>query len=126
MKKYLLVLTALLSGCMNIRRTEDLMREAIGQDVRVAFAKYGAANQEFDMPNGTRAFQWVIQQSHTTGSNAQAVYYPHLNMAMGMSSGNRTTHSACVFTVYGQRNQQGGWTIVSYEPPRPSCEFTIL
>lgn len=122
-----------LSGCadqmaalMGGTKVESLMQQAIGSDVTSIIARYGQPTNSFDTPDGRRAFQWVINQAHNTGSTYQAQYYPALNMAMGTSSGSRTTYSGCVFTIYGQRNSYGSYTVVGYEKPRPSCAYAVL
>ncbi|NVK00608.1 MAG: hypothetical protein HWE12_03610 [Oceanospirillaceae bacterium] len=120
----LIAVAALISGCAS-----QIMQSYMGKDVREVMLEYGPPANAFDMPNGTRAFQWVMNTSFTTPSYATTTgtvsnygYSSWVN-ANTTITGGQTINSSCIYTAFGRWNESTqGWTLVDFKKPKLLCE----
>lgn len=117
---------ALLTGCVS---ASGVMKGFVGQPIQKAMVKYGPPTNAFDMPDGTRAFQWVMTDTYNapayatnTGSvqgYGNAAYWQQNTTIVG---GGPVT-SKCPYTLYANWSDAGNaWMISSYEKPSFMCE----
>lgn len=113
-----------LSGCAT-----QAMNRYIGQPVQAAMARNGPPTNAFDMPDGTRAFQWARSgevrtptYATTTGSAVpmgQSVWWTQ-NTTI---TGGQALQLRCLYTVYARWNDASrAWIIERYEPIPYQCE----
>ena len=126
----------LLAGCAS-----QIMQGYVGKDMREVMLDYGAPANAFDMGDGRRAFQWVINSSYTTPTyatttgtvnttgNAYAIgnnVYGNANSWVNSNTvitGGQTINSRCVYTMFGVWSElKKGWDIVGFKQPRLDCE----
>jgi len=124
------------SGCAS-----QIMQGYVGKDVRDIMLDYGPPANAFDMGDGRRAFQWVIDSSFTTPtyvtttgavntSGTVNTYgntsYGHANSWVNSNSvihGGQTINSRCIYTLFGVWNEaRNGWDVVGFKSPRLDCE----
>lgn len=117
-------LAIFISGCAS-----TIMQSYVQQDVRVVMLDYGPPENAFDMPDGTRAFQWIMRKSgstpatvHTTGT----IYGSGPSAWFSTNStitGGRTIDSKCVYTLFARWSEVAkGWTVESFHKPKFMCE----
>jgi hypothetical protein len=119
------ILVALaLSACAT-----SIMRDFVGEPVQRVMVRYGSPANAFDMPDGRRAFQWVMGSSYTppayvsqTG-NATAIGNTVWWTQNSQISGGQPIHSECTYTMYGRWNEtQNAWIIEGFEQPSFMCQ----
>lgn len=125
MRKFtLVVLPILLAGCAS-----SIMNSFVGQPVQQTVLKYGPPANAMDMPDGSRAFQWVRSSSYTTPVTANS--YGHVagygNNAIWMQntqiSGGQTFTSSCAYTLFARWNEaSNAWIVTGYQKPNLMCE----
>lgn len=114
-----MVAIATLAGCAS-----GVMQSYIGKDITEVAMDYGPPVGVMDLPDGRRAFMWKMIQS---------TMMPQTTNYSAMTSGNWVTGTAttygggivsqqCVYTLIGQRNSQGSYTVVDFRKPAIMCE----
>jgi hypothetical protein len=96
------------------------MEGYVGRDITEVVLDYGPPSASFDMPDGRTAFQWSITSSFVAPTYATTNVYG--NTAFTNISGGGVSTQSCAYTLFGQENAQGSYTIVGYHPPNPFCE----
>jgi hypothetical protein len=123
MRKVLILAAVLMiGGCAT-----QVMQGYIGRPVQSAMASYGPPDVVFEMPDGRRAFQWVMTSSGVTPrqSYGQAnIYAPPGAFAQvntqTMTFGGNPYSMTCRYTMYATWNGSA-WIFDSYEPPAFGC-----
>ncbi len=83
---------------------------AMGKPIDTEIAANGPPSQQWDLPDGRRAFQW--QEASITARVGPAT-------ANGAVVG-AATQTTCYYTLYARPDGKS-WKIVGYEEPRPGC-----
>lgn len=119
MTQKLLLSTLCIVTCISCASTTQMMQSTIGKDISQVMVEYGPPAAQFNLPDGRRAYQWVIRDNYTSGSG-------YTNNWTGITNINATTSTvSCNYTLYTLPNGQGGWSVVGYEPPKAGCEYII-
>lgn len=120
MKKFALFAAVVaVAGCAS-----EIMKSYIGKDVTEAAMDYGPPAGTMDLPDGRRAFMWQM---------TQGMAMPQTTTYNGVQSGSWVTGSAtttgggvstwtCTYTLIGQKNPQGSYTVVDIRKPKTMCE----
>ncbi len=122
-----LAMALLLGGCAT--PGEQFKRYA-GQDVREVMLDYGKPDNAFDMPDGQRAFQWVINRSYTTPTQVVTTRTPRSreNPDDWVSSnttifGGELVESTCLYTLLASWDEgRQRWLVSRERSPRVSCQ----
>lgn len=117
----------LLGACTTT--TERLQRYA-GQDIREVMVDYGEPGNAFDMPDGLRAFQWIVHSSYTTPTHVSThrVLRNKKDPDSWITSnvtihGGDVVESSCLYTLLAHWDEQRqGWIVSSNHKPRVSCQ----
>ena len=105
----------------------SVMGGFVGQPVQNAVVKYGQPASAFDMGDGRRAFQWVIESSFTTPTTVRST---GIATPIGGSvlwtqntqiTGGQPVTSKCAYTMFGRWNGSA-WVIEGFQKPPLSCE----
>lgn len=118
----LALIVVTLTGCVS-----TYMRQFVGKDIREVMVADGPPINQFDMPDGRRAFQWVI--------GGGPVFIPQtttatIHRAGNMSYVNATTvgggvveTSGCVVTYFARRDEtRDAWVVTEFSfPDRLVC-----
>ena len=125
MKKLLIGLAALaLSGCATA-----VLEGYIGQPVQQVMIERGAPDMVIDLPDGRRAFQWVVTSQHTTPvqTYGQAnIYAPPGAFATvnhtQTTYGGQTVEQTCRYTLFGRFDAASrSWIVESFQKPSLLC-----
>lgn len=117
-----ILLALLLSGCAS-----SSMQAFVGQPLQVAMVKHGPPSNAFDMPDGTRAFQWVIGRSYTppvTVQNSGSAYPIGRSVNWYQQTritGGQPIYGECTYTMFAKWNDSA-WVFTGYQKPRWNCE----
>ncbi len=113
-----------LSGCAS-----QIMNSYVGNDVREVMVDYGTPDNAFDMGNGRRAFQWIMNDNYTTPTTVTTT--ANINTYDSNSwvnsntiiTGGQTMNSKCIYTMFGRWNEdRQGWYITDFKKPSLMCE----
>jgi hypothetical protein len=141
----LLMVLGIATGCAS-----QIMQGYVGKDVREVMLDYGPPANAFDMGDGRRAFQWVLESSYTTPTyvtTTGTVTGTTTGTAMGIAPGTatytgntatgytawvntntqihggQTITSKCFYTLFATWNEaNNGWTVVGFRKPKFMCE----
>jgi hypothetical protein len=128
MKK--LMLAGLLAFALGVSAcASQIMSRYVGQTLQEAMIDYGPPANAFDMPDGSRAFQWVMTSTYvmpTTVTNSGSVT-PIGNTAIWSQqtqiTGGQPISSACAYTMIARWDEmQNAWVFTEYRRPRMMCE----
>lgn len=126
MRNLLIISALVLTGCAS-----SIMQGYVGKSLQEAMIDYGPPANAFDMPDGSRAFQWVMRSTYvmpTTVTNSGTVTVPYGSDAARWSqrsqiTGGQAMDSACAYTMLARWNeQQNAWIFTEYRRPRVMCE----
>jgi hypothetical protein len=114
----------MLSGCAS-----TIMKNYVGQPLQIPMLDYGTPANAFDMPDGSRAFQWVLSSTYTppvtatnTG-NAYAVGNSVLWTQRTQINGGQPITSQCAYTMFARWDDaQNAWVITGFRKPKLMCE----
>lgn len=118
----LILLSSVLASCASTH-----MKQYVGRDIRDVMLDSGPPFNAFDMPDGTRAFQFrwgggtfVLPQTTSTTGTVTAVGNSAWFQGQSISSGGGAiTSEGCIITYFGKWNEVNkGWTVVSYRYPK--------
>ena len=114
----------LLAGCM-----ANQFSQYAGQDIREVMIDYGEPVNAFDMPDGTRAFQWVLNNSYQTPT--EIVSHRNLDDQNDPDSwvfdrttifGGERVESSCLYTLRARWDGSiDGWRVIEVEPASMTC-----
>ena len=109
-----------LSGCAT-----SVMQGYVGQDVTQVMLERGPPVNVFELPDGRTAFQWqlttgTVMPTTTTFTGASAGGF---STGQAFTTGGGLLSQTCTYTLYGQENPQGSYTVVGFEPPAFGCDL---
>lgn len=102
----------------------------IGKPIQTAIIRRGNPNNAFDMPNGTRAFQWSV--SKVSYTPATAYQSGNINTYGNSAYWNSNTQiigghpitSTCLYTLYAKWDAtQNTYVITGFEKPPLRCDM---
>jgi hypothetical protein len=107
----------------------SIMNGFVGRPLQSAMVRYGPPTNAFDMPDGTRAFQWVLTnnysppvQSYNSGSAYTVGNRVHWYQNTS-TIGGQPINSECAYTMYGSWDeQQNSWVMSGFEEPSFLCQ----
>jgi len=109
-----------MAGCAS-----SIMQSYVGKSVTEAMLDYGQPVSVFDLPNGTRAFQWKIDSSGVIAQPSTSTSQVYGSGGWASVSTTSTNYvpfeQSCLYTLLGQKNGQD-WTIVGFRKPNLLCE----
>ncbi len=118
-RAFVLAACLLVAGCAS-----DIMRAAVGKTLQEGMLEYGPPANAFDMPDGTRAFQWVWNYSGMTPSYATTTgtVTGYGNMALWSQqtviTGGVPIQGQCIYTMFARWDQgRNAWVFTGYKPP---------
>lgn len=116
-----------LIGCVGC--ASQIMKSYVGGDVREVMLDYGPPANAFDMGNGRRAFQWVLNSSYTTPTQINTTgsvssYGPTAWVNSNTTiSGGQTITSKCAYTLFARWDSaRESWTVTDFKTPKLLCE----
>ncbi len=125
---FIIVAFLTLTGCAS-----QIMQAYVGQPIQTVMLDYGPPANAFDMPDKTRVFQWMMNQSYTT-----PIYVNTYGSATAMGTGNiangwmnsnstitggQTFTSTCVYSLFTKWNKkESTWYVTGFKKPDLSCE----
>jgi hypothetical protein len=116
--------TFLVAGCAS-----QIMSGYIGQSLQEAMLDYGTPVNAFDMPDGSRAFQWVLTSSYvlpttiTQSGNAQASGNNLNWMSNTRITGGQPVTNTCAYTMLARWvDASNAWIFYDFRKPRFGCE----
>ncbi len=118
------LIALLLGGCAS-----QVMKSYVGLPLQTIMAKRGPPMIAFDLPDGRRAFQCVLNRSYqmpTTVTNTGQAY-PVGNQVWWTQntqiSGGQVIGGRCAYTLYGRWSDAArAWMIEGFEKPPYACE----
>jgi hypothetical protein len=113
-------LAASLAGCAS-----QIMQGYIGQPLQEVMLDYGPPINAFDMPDGSRAFQWSVSSTYVTPTTVTSTAIPAGNMWMTNTqiTGGQAITSACVYTMLARWNEeQRAWIFTDFRQPNVMCQ----
>jgi hypothetical protein len=121
----LVALCIVLQGCAS-----TIMQSYVQQDLRTVMLDYGPPENAFDMPDGTRAFQWIMGKSRGTAASAFSTTNASVGSGAGSwvtsnttITGGRAIESKCIYTLFARWEESTkGWAVVSFHKPPFMCE----
>lgn len=100
------------------------MEGYVGKDITEVAMDYGVPSATIDLPDGRRAFMW--QQTETmmmpATTNYSAVQSGSWITGSATTYGGGMSSWECVYTLIGQQNARGSYTVVGYRKPKLDCE----
>lgn len=116
--------TFLVAGCAS-----QIMSGYIGQSVQEAMLDYGPPINSFDMPDGSRAFQWVLTSSYvqpttiSQSGNVQTSGNDLSWMSNTRITGGQQVTNACAYTMLARWiDASKAWVFYDFRKPRFLCE----
>lgn len=111
--------SVVISGCAS-----TIMKRYMSRDISTVVANYGPPINNFDLPNGQRAFQWkIIDTSYVPETVTYDSQGGHgYQRGSTVRSGGYVKETACFYTFYANTAPNGGWTITGFEKPSFECE----
>lgn len=113
-----------LTGCAS-----NIMKNYIGQPLQSAMVDYGPPTNAFDMPDGTRAFQWSMESTRVTPTTATTTgtaygYGNVVNWTQRTAiTGGVPITSRCNYTMFARWDDTvQTWMMTSFKKPRLDCE----
>lgn len=119
---YAICLALALTGCAS-----SIMKGFVGQPLQSVMIKYGAPANAFDMPDGTRAFQWIMSSTYVTPTYATNSGYatPMGNSVYWQQNtqihGGQPITNTCAYTMFGRWNGTA-WVMTGYSKPNLMCQ----
>lgn len=121
MRKLLIGLAALLAlgGCAS-----SIMRSYVGKPLQEVMLDYGPPTNAFDMPDGSRAFQWVMSYGYATPATVTSTTTPIGNTWYTNTQiiGGQAVTGQCVYTMLAHWDAaQNAWVFHDFRPPSAMC-----
>lgn len=124
MKKLLIIVALVLTSCASSE-----MKGYIGKSLQEVMVKRGPPANAFDMGDGRRAFQWVLNSTYRAPTNVQSSgnVYSYGNQANWTQkttiTGGQPITNSCAYTMYGRWNESRTlWIMEGFEKPNFMCE----
>jgi len=118
-------LALVISAC-----TSGRMKASVGKSIQQLMVEHGPVTNAFDMPDGTRAFQWVrtgVRGATPTVVETDGTIYNRgpasTWTAQSRISGGQPIVDSCVYTIYARWNEAANtWTMTGFAKPSFLCE----
>lgn len=110
-----LVLAWALSAC-----SVDIMRGYVGRSPEEVMARYGPPVDVRELPDGRRAYQWMIAETETSGGEATTRVDGRGGRARTEYSPSTTREKRCFYTFYAHHTSYG-WRIDDFARPEFGC-----
>ncbi|REF72393.1 hypothetical protein [Paracoccus versutus] len=119
MRAIVLALVMAVAGCAS-----SIMQSYVGKDITEAAMDYGPPAGVMDLPDGRRAFMWRMTQGTVMPqtTNYSAVQSGNWVTGTATTYGGGVSTWQCTYTLIGQRNPKGSYTVVDFRKPSLSCE----
>ncbi len=124
MRKILSLCVLMLAGCAS-----NVMKGYMGKPLQEAMIDYGSPTNAFDMPDGSRAFQWVMTSTYVTPTriaNSGAVYPNGYNATWGQQTtitGGQPVTNECAYTMFAKWDDlTSTWVFTGFRKPKVMCE----
>ncbi|PZO54906.1 MAG: hypothetical protein DCF16_04190 [Alphaproteobacteria bacterium] len=105
------------------------MQRYVGETLQEAMIDYGPPTNAFDMPDGSRAFQWVMNSTFvtpTTITNSGTVRPTGYSATWTQNTqitGGQPITSTCAYTMIARWDDaRNAWVFTEYRRPRTLCE----
>ncbi|WP_262386386.1 hypothetical protein [Roseobacter fucihabitans] len=109
-----------LAGCAS-----QIMQGYVGKSITEPMLDYGKPTGVFDLPDGTRAFQWNITESGVipiTNPTTSNIYGSGGWATVTSTSTSYQPYSQeCVYTLVAKPGGED-WTVTGFRKPRLACE----
>ena len=109
------------SGCAS-----QIMQGYVGKTLQEAMLDSGTPANAFDMPDGSRAFQWIMNSTFVTPTTAMqtGTVTGVGNMALWSSQtqivGGQAISSSCAYTMLAKWDvSRNAWILTDYREPKP-------
>ncbi len=114
-----------LGGCAS-----GIMRGYMGKSLQEAMLDYGPPANAFDMPDGSRAFQWVMSSTYVTPTTvtqygtARPGGFGSVDWSSRTSiQGGQAITGTCIYTMLARWDDAANtWVFYDFRPPRVMCE----
>ena len=125
-KTFLVATLVALAGCAS-----QQMKTYVGKDIQDVMVDYGKPDNEFNMPDGRRAFQWTKESTSesprfvdTTETTQEHRRHDDKYVeSTTIIHGGETSHTKCVYTMFGTWDAaRDTWVIVDFKKPSFACE----
>lgn len=124
MRAIVIALALIVSGCAS-----SIMQGYVGQTLQEAMLDYGPPANAFDMPDGSRAFQWSMSSTFVTPTTVRQTG----SVTPGFGSvdwSSRTTiqggqpiTGTCLYTMLARWDEgRIAWVFFDYRRPNMMCE----
>ena len=117
-------LSTILTGCAS-----QIMSGYLGEPVQMAMLDYGPPLNAFDLPDGTRAFQWVLTHTYVTpttisqSGNVRATAGNANWISKTKISGGQPISTTCAYTMLARWDEdRTAWIFYDFRKPRFGCE----
>lgn len=119
MKQLVITAVLALAGCAS-----QIMEGYLGKDITEVAMDRGAPEGVMDLPDGRRAFMWQTTESMAMPATTTYNVSGYGNWASGSATttGGGVSSWECTYTLIGQRNSQGSYTVVDFRKPSLMCE----
>lgn len=120
MLRLAIALAFLVTGCAS-----SIMRGYIGKPLQEVMLDYGPPVNAFDMPDGSRAFQWRVNSTFVTPTTVTSSTVPVGNVwyTNTQITGGQAVTSGCIYTMLARWNaDQNAWIFHDFRPPSALCE----
>jgi hypothetical protein len=110
-----------ISGCAT---SEQIMQGYVGRTLQDVMLDYGAPTNAFDMPDGSRAFQWAATSTYVMPTTVQTSTVPIGNTYMTNThiSGGQPITSSCTYTMLARWDEaRNAWVFTDFRPPNWGC-----
>lgn len=120
------ILAGLLAVALSVGACASaIMRSYMGQPLQAAMLDYGPPVNAFDMPDGSRAFQWVMTSTYTTPTTITSTTMPIGNIWFTNTqiTGGQAISGRCIYTMLARwADARNAWVLYDYKPPSLMCE----
>ena len=120
------ILAGLLAVALSVGAcASSIMKSYMGEPLQEAMLDYGPPANAFDMPDGSRAFQWVITSAFTTPTTVTSTTMPIGNVwyTNTQITGGQAISGRCVYTLLARwEDLQNAWVFYDYRQPSLMCE----
>lgn len=103
----------------------QIMQGYMGKPLQEVMLDYGPPSNAFDMPDGSRAFQWVMNYSTTTPTQVRTSSIPVGNVwyTNTQITGGQAISGECIYTMLARWDQaQNAWIFYEFRPPSMMCQ----
>jgi len=116
----LLITLQILAACAS-----EIMQGYVGKSITEPMLDYGRPTAVFDLPDGTRAFQWSIDSTGAIPITSPTTATAYGSAGWATITGTETTYvpysQSCNYTLLAKPNGND-WVVVGFRKPQLMCE----